>query len=144
MLNTFYGEVLKKNEKILWVGKRHLKSLWLILFIGCVTFLIYGIGIIFILYAMLIWLKVDYIITSFRVMKVTRHYVSVKHKIQGILHKNIQGIYTVQSNMGKTFNFWDLVIENNQKIVFKGIKETEDIKRIIDNAKNKIEDTVVE
>jgi hypothetical protein len=58
-------------------GQRYLKSLWFPFLIGIISLPIYGIGTIFILYAIVTWLKTDYIITSTRAVKVTRHYAFV-------------------------------------------------------------------
>ncbi len=131
---TPYGLNLQRGEKILWMGKRCLASLWLPFLIGVITLVIYGIGVLFIAYAIVTWLKVDYVVTDKRVAKVTRHYAFVyliSYDLKEIRHEEIKSVYTIQSKMGKSFYFWDLIIENGQKIVFKGIKEPEEVKRIL-------------
>ena len=67
---TPYGLNLQRGEKILWMGKRCLASLWLPFLVGVITLVIYGIGVLFIAYAIVTWLKVDYVVTDKRVAKV--------------------------------------------------------------------------
>ena len=131
-MHVLYGLKLQPGEKILWMGKRCLKSLWHPFLIGLVSLPIYGIGTIFILYAIVTWLKTDYIITSTRVVKVTRHYAFVyliSYDIEEIKHEEIKSIYTIFPHAGGIFHYCHLIIENEQKIIFKGLKNAEEAKR---------------
>ncbi len=130
-----YGLQLEKDEKILWVGKRSLRSLWLPFFIGFVTLPLYGIGILFIVYAIAKWLKTDYIITDRKVVRVTRRYAFVyliSYDIAAIEHERIRSVYSVQKGMGSRFRYWDLIIENGERVEFNGLGDVEEVKRIVE------------
>lgn len=129
-----YGLNLLPEEKILWIGKRSLKSLWLFFVVGFVLLPLYGVGIIFIIYAIVSWLRSDYVLTNERILKVRRRYAFVyllSYDIEEMKREDLESIYTIQSSMGRVLNYWDVVIENSKKIVFKGVREPEVIKKIL-------------
>jgi len=135
MMEKPYGLRLEKDEKILWIGKRSLRSLWVPFFIGFITLPLYGVGIIFIVYAIAKWLKTDYVITDRKVAKVTRHYAFVyllSYDIKEVKHENVRSVYSVQKVMGSRLRYWDLIIENEKKIVFNGIGDVEEVKKIME------------
>jgi hypothetical protein len=121
----------RADERVLWMGKRRLKSLWLPLLLGAATFPLYGIGTVFILYAIILWLRVTYVITSQRAVKVVEHYALLGHKIQEIPLSEIRGVYSVQSGMGNLLDYWNVVFENHTKLVFRGLREPEDVKKTV-------------
>jgi len=130
-----YGLKLEKGEKIVWIGKRSLRSLWFPFIIGFITLPLYGIGIIFIIYAIAKWLKTDYVITNKKVARVTRRYAFVyliDYDIQEIEHDEIKSVYSVQPNIGRKFRYWNLIIEDEKKVVFEGLKDVEEAKRILE------------
>ena len=130
-----YGLNLEKEEKIEWIGKRCLSSLWLPFMLGFLTLPLYGVGIIFIIYAIAKWLREDYVITDKRVMEINRKYLSSTDNIRDILHEEIRGLYTIPRK-ALTGIYYDLVIENARKIVFK-LKEPEIAKKIIEKYRKK-------
>ncbi|HEC77347.1 MAG TPA: hypothetical protein ENI33_08875 [Thermoplasmatales archaeon] len=134
MMYKPYGLNLLPEEKILWIGKRSLKSLWLFFVVGFVLLPLYGVGIIFIIYAIVSWLRSDYVLTNERILKVRRRYAFVyllSYDIEEMKREDLESIYTIQSSMGRVLNYWDVVIENSKKIVFKGVREPEVIKKIL-------------
>lgn len=129
-----YGLNLRAEEKILWIGKRSLKSLWLPLAFGFALLPLYGFGLIFIIYAVAVWLRTDYVLTNERVLRIRRRYAFVyllSYDIEEIKREDVESVYTLQDFMGKTFNYYDVVIENSRKIIFKGIGEPELIKKLL-------------
>ena len=129
-----YGLKLERDERILWMGKRCIGSLWLPFIIGILTLPLYGIGVLFILYAISKWLKTDYIITDRKVAKITRHYAFVyllSYDVEEIKREEIKSMYTLQTSMGRIFHYYDMIIENKGKLIFKGIKYPEEVKKFI-------------
>lgn len=129
-----YGLDLNLGEKILWIGKRSLKSLWLLFVIGFVLMPLYGMGAIFIIYAIVIWLRTDYVLTNERILKVRRHYAFVyllSYDIEEMRREDLESMYAIQNSMGRVLDYWDVVIENSERIVFKGVTEPEIIKKIL-------------
>ncbi len=129
-----YGLDLNPGEKILWIGKRSLKSLWLLFVIGFVLMPLYGMGAIFIIYAIVIWLRTDYVLTNERILKVRRHYAFVyllSYDIEEMRREDLESMYAIQNSMGRVLDYWDVVIENSERIVFKGVTEPEIIKKIL-------------
>lgn len=129
-----YGLSLKPEEKILWIGKRSLKSLLPFLIFGFILTPLYGVGIIFIIYALAVWLRTDYVLTNERVLRIRRYYAFLylrKYIIEEIKREDVESVYTLQDFMGKTFNYSDVVIEDSKKIVFKGVSEPELVKKLL-------------
>ena len=135
-----YGLELEKGEKIVWIGKRSLRSLWLPFLIGFIALPLYGLGVIFIIYAIAKWLKTDYVVTNKRIAKVTRHYAFVylvSYDVDEIRHEEIKSVYSLQHSMGTRFRYWNLIIENGKKIIFEGIRDVEEVKGAIEKFRNK-------
>ncbi len=130
-----YGLNLQKGEEIEWIGKRCLGSLWLPFMLGFLTLPLYGVGIIFIIYAIAKWLKEDYVLTNKRAMIASRKYFSSNYEIRDIFYEEIRGLYTIPRK-ALIGIYYDLVIENARKIVFK-LKEAEMAKKIIEKHREK-------
>ncbi|HHO57282.1 MAG TPA: hypothetical protein ENJ70_01870 [Thermoplasmatales archaeon] len=144
-MGTLYGLNLEEGEKILWMGKRSIRSLWLpfvagIIFILMATFMT-GIsllltsllGVLFILYGISRWLRVDYVITSERALKITRHYAFIyllKYDVEEIRRERIRSFYSLEKGI-PGIKYWNLIIENGGKIVFTGLGDTEEVKKIL-------------
>lgn len=144
-MGTPYGLNLEEGEKILWMGKRSIRSLWLpfvagIIFILMATFMT-GIsllltsllGVLFILYGISRWLRVDYVITSERALKITRHYAFIyllKYDVEEIRRERIRSFYSLEKGI-PGIKYWNLIIENEGKIVFTGLGDTEEVKKIL-------------
>ncbi|RLF31714.1 MAG: hypothetical protein DRN07_06605 [Thermoplasmata archaeon] len=125
---------LKKDEHVVWVGKRCMKSLWPWLFIGFVTLPLYGIGTPFILYAIIAWLRVTYVITNLRVAEVIEHYAFVRHEVREISQDEIRSMYTTQSSMGRMLGYWNVIIENSRRLILRGVPDPEEVKMLVKQA----------
>jgi len=127
---------LKTDEHVVWVGKRGLKSLWPWLLMGFITLPLYGIGTLFILYAIIAWLRVTYVVTNLRVAEVIEHYAFVRHEVRDIAHRDIRGMYTIQSSMGRMLGYWNIIIENSRRVIFRGVPDPEEVKMLVKRAGN--------
>lgn len=125
---------LKEDEQVLWMGKRCLKSLWPWFFMGFATFPLYGIGTLFIVYAIIAWVRVTYVVTSVRVAEVVEHYAFIRHEVRDIAHRDIRSMYTAQNSMGRILGYWNVIIENSRRIVFRGIPDPEEVKSLVKQA----------
>jgi len=132
-----YGLNLEEGEKIIWMGKRSIRSMWLPFIMGIITLPLYGLGVLFILYGISIWLRVDYVITSHRVLKIIRHYLShpIRYDIEEIRRERVRSFYSLEKGIFG-MRYFNLVVENNKKIVFKGIGDVEGVKKILSAGTN--------
>ena len=125
------GLHLQQDEKVLWKGKMGWRSLWAPLLIGILSIWIYGLGIIFIVYAAAKRVKTDYIVTNQRAIKVVEHYAFLSTDIFEI--KKVKDMHVVRTIMGEKLDFGDIVITSDtEKVVFNGISHPYDeMKKII-------------
>jgi len=115
---------LNSDEKILWKGKLSWKSLWPFLLIGVLTIWIYGIGIIFIAYAVSKWARTTYIITNQRILKVVEHYAFLRTEIEEMNRRGDESISISQTLRGKLCKYWKIEIGGGgQKITMDGMAE---------------------
>ncbi|MCD6512376.1 MAG: PH domain-containing protein [Thermoplasmata archaeon] len=113
-----------ENEKILWKGRRCFRSFWFIILIGILTLWIYGIGIIFIAYAILKWVSIAYIITDKRILEVMEHHAFIKRDINEIEYKDIRAIKISQTFFEKMLKYWKIEINGrDRRIILKTISK---------------------
>jgi len=121
---------LEEDEKIIWIGKRNIRSLWAPFLAGILFLPFYGIGTLFFLYAILKWLRVDYVITDRRVMKIVRHYAFLRHDREEIKREKIRGFYSLERGI-PGLKYWNVVVENGSKIIFHGVSDVDDLRKLL-------------
>ncbi len=109
-----------KNEKILWKERKCFRSFLPIILIGILTLWIYGIGIIFIAYAISKWFRITYIITEEKILENIEHYAFYKKEAREIKYKDMQDLKISQIFFQKILRYWKIgVIGKNEKIIFE-------------------------
>jgi len=123
---------LNTDEKILWKGKLSWGSLCPLLLIGVLTIWIYGIGVIFIAYAVSKWARITYIITDQRILKVVEHYAFLKTEIEEMDRVGDESISISRTLGGKLCKYWKVEIDSGgKKIMMDGITEPEEIRNLL-------------
>ncbi len=123
---------LNKGEKIRWEGRRIFWSLWPVVLIALLTLWIYGLGLLFLIYAIVKWSRIKYLITNLRAIKVTEHYAFLlRTEIKEILLEELTSISATQSIGGKFFKYWNVILEGQQKMVWEGIKHPREVMKLL-------------
>ena len=102
-------------EKILWKERKCFRSFLPIVFIGILTLWIYGIGIIFIIYAISKWLRTTYTITEERILQTIEHYAFHRKEKREINYDDVQDIKISQTFFQKMLRYWRIEIIGKSK-----------------------------
>ncbi|MCD6222172.1 MAG: PH domain-containing protein [Thermoplasmata archaeon] len=102
-------------EKILWKERKCFRSFLPIVFIGILTLWIYGIGIIFIAYAISKWFRTTYTITEERILQTIEHYAFHRKENREINYDDVQDIKISQTFFQKMLRYWRIEIIGKSK-----------------------------
>jgi len=102
-------------EKILWKERKCFRSFLPIVFIGILTLWIYGIGIIFIAYAISKWFRTTYTITEERILQTIEHYAFHRKENREINYDDVQDIKISQTFFQKMLEYWRIEIIGKSK-----------------------------
>ena len=95
-----------KGERIVWRRRMTLWSLWPFWLLGLATIWLYGIGLLFWLYAVVKWIRIRYLVTSQRVIKAIDHYAFLLHvETKEMPLTNINGIDVSQNMIGRLLGY---------------------------------------
>ena len=108
------------NEKILWKGRKCFRSFLPIVFIGILTLWVYGMGIIFIAYAISKWFRITYTVTEEKILQTIEHYAFYRKENREINCDDVQDIKISQTFFQKMLGYWKIeIIGKNKKIVLE-------------------------
>ena len=109
-----------QDEKILWKGRKCFRSFLPFILIGILTLWIYGIGIIFIIYAISKWFRITYTITEERILQTIEHYAFCRKEHREIKYEDVQKIKISQTILQKILGYWKIeIISKNKNIVLE-------------------------
>lgn len=95
-----------------------LRSLWPFWLLGLATIWLYGIGLLFWLYAVVKWIRIRYLVTSQRVIKAIDHYAFLLHvETREMPLADINGIDVSQSMTGRLLGYADVTIHGDSATV---------------------------
>ena len=89
------------RKKILWKGRNCFRGFLPIILVGVLTSWVYGIGIIFIAYAILKWIRVTYLITDKKIVKIIEHYAFYRIEKREIRYEEVQDLKNLPIFTGK-------------------------------------------
>lgn len=127
------GLTLKKNEKVLWYGKRSWKSLISLVILG-IIFLIFIFGIFFLLGALLLRLSTEYTITNHRVHS---RYGIIGRKSSQTSFDKITDTSFSQGIFGRILNYGDVRFNTagsiGNEVVFAGVTNPKNLLSKLEN-----------
>lgn len=89
-----------------------LRSLWPFWLLGAATLWLYGIGLIFIVYAAGKWVRVRYPLTNRRVIKAIDHYAFLlRVETEDVLFPHVTGMAVSRSRIGRRLGYADVTIQ---------------------------------
>jgi uncharacterized membrane protein YdbT with pleckstrin-like domain len=132
------GFALMEYERPYWYGRMSLKANWVLILIGLLTIWIFGIGVIFLIIALLNTRSTEYFITN--------HRIYVKYGLIGrrtfeINNEWVTGAIVLQGYIGRILNYGDILISTPGQLAgsvyMKGVSDPMRVKAIIDDALKK-------
>ncbi len=132
------GLTLTEGEQVIWYGRRSWKSLWgwFVAFIFTIWF--YGLGIIFLLAAIIIRYSSEYAITNKRAYS---RYGLISRKTNDASFEQITDTSFSQGIIGRILNFGDVGVNTagsaGFEITYKGVSNPKPLLSKIQNAKKR-------
>lgn len=105
---------LKKGEHIVWQRRMALRSLWPFWLLGLATVWLYGVGMLFWLYAAVKWIRIRYLVTTQRVIRVEEHYaflLRVEHSDLSL--PDVTGMEVSRGRMGGLLGYTDVTVHGD-------------------------------
>ena len=121
-MSSYVDDVLIDDERVLYRARISKWSLWPFIVPGALLLLVYGIGLLFWLWAWVVYSTTELAITNKRVIAKTG--LIQRHTIEMFLEK-IESIQVDQSLAGRLFNFGSVVISGTgvHSAPFKSISD---------------------
>ncbi len=121
-----------KDEHVVWRQRMSPLALWPFWLLGLATLWLYGLGLLFWLYATVKWVRVHYLVTSRRVIKVEEHYAFLlRVETCDMLLGDITGMNISRGWMGDLLGYADVAIHGDGRAVtlsgladLDGLRET--------------------
>ncbi|MGC8622316.1 MAG: PH domain-containing protein [Caldisphaera sp.] len=135
------GFILMEGERPYWSGKYSWKANWALIFLGILTILIFGLGIIFFIIAILRVYRSEYLITS--------HRIYVKYGIIGrntfeIHNEWITGTMVKQGVFGRMLNYGNIIFSTPGQfagsVFMMGVSDPMQVKTIMEDTLRKFKE----
>ena len=121
-MGSYVDDVLINDERVMYRARISKWSLWPLLLLGALLLVVYGIGLLFWLWAWIVYSTTELAITNKRVIAKTG--LIQRRTIEMFLEK-IESIQVDQSVLGRVFNFGSVVISGTgvHSAPFKSISD---------------------
>jgi hypothetical protein len=131
---------LMRGENPVWHGRRSLKLIGLLILLGFLALSIFGLGIILILYAILLFYSSEYLITNNRIYG---RYGIIGGRVFEIKIEWIAGTSIRQSTVGRLLNYGRIILnvpgQDADTIFMDCVSDPEHIIKLIEYPKKKIQ-----
>ncbi len=117
------------GERILW-RRVSLRSLWLFWLLGCATLLLYGLGLFFIVYAAVKWIRVRYLVTTQRVIRAEEHYAFLLRMEHSDLSlPDVTGLEVSRGYAGALLGYTDVTVHGDgTAVTMSGLRDPEELR----------------
>jgi uncharacterized membrane protein YdbT with pleckstrin-like domain len=121
-MGSYIDDVLINDERVMYRARISKWSLWPLILLGALLLIVYGIGLLFWLWAWIVYSTTELAITNKRVIAKTG--LIQRRTIEMFLEK-IESIQVDQSVLGRLFNFGSVVISGTgvHSAPFKNISD---------------------
>ena len=121
-MSSYIDDVLINDERVMYRARISKWSLWPFILLGALLLIVYGIGLLFWLWAWIVYSTTELAITNKRVIAKTG--LIQRHTIEIFLEK-IESIQVDQGVLGRLFNFGSVVISGTgvHSAPFKSISD---------------------
>ena len=121
-MSSYIDDVLINDERVMYRARISKWSLWPFILLGALLLIVYGIGLLFWLWAWIVYSTTELAITNKRVIAKTG--LIQRHTIEIFLEK-VESIQVDQGVLGRLFNFGSVVISGTgvHSAPFKSISD---------------------
>ncbi|MFO8132978.1 MAG: hypothetical protein R6U10_03445 [Thermoplasmatota archaeon] len=116
---------LDSGECVVWQHRMALRSLWPFWLLGLVLLPLYGLGLLFWLYAAVKWIRIRYLVTTRRAVRAEDHYAFLlRVETRDVTLGDIRDMEISRSHMGRLLGYADVTIRGDgNAITISGLRD---------------------
>jgi len=122
-----------EGERIIWQQRISLRSLWPFWLLGAATIWLYGLGLLFIVYAAVKWIRVRYLVTSQRVIRNEEHYAFLlRVETRDIALPDVTGLKVSRGYAGELLGYTDVTVQGDSNAVtMTGLRDIDELREAL-------------
>lgn len=124
---------LNRGEHVVWRRRMTLRSLWLFWLLGLATLPLYGIGLLFVIYAAVKWVRIRYLVTDRRVIRAVDHYAFLlRVETSEVRLGDVEALEVSRTTMGRLLGYMDVTIRGSgTTLSMTGLRDAGEIREIL-------------
>ncbi len=124
---------LNKKERVTWQRRMSPLALWPFWLLGAATIWLYGLGLLFIVYAAVKWIRVRYLVTNQRVIRMEEHYAFLlRVETRDIALPDVTGLEVSQGRPGRLLGYADVTVRGDSNAVtMSGLRDIDELREAL-------------